>query len=87
MKSAYFNKRFFTGKAEQDMRKQIVNSGNHSFVITVRNRENHTWQGTVSWIEGKKQENFRSVLELLKLMDSAISNGEDIDELNGDNDN
>ena len=52
------------------MKKQ--GTGNQSFVVTVRSQENHTWQGTVSWVEGKKQENFRSVLELLKLMDSAI---------------
>lgn len=48
---------------------------NQSFVVTIRSKENHTWQGTVSWVEGKKQENFRSVLELLKLMDSAVSVG------------
>lgn len=47
-------------------------TGNQSFIITVRSQENHTWQGTVSWVEGKKQENFRSVLELLKLLDSAV---------------
>lgn len=54
--------------------------GNLSFVVTIRSQENHTWQGTVSWIEGKKQENFRSVLELLKLMDSAVSDGEENEE-------
>ena len=52
------------------MKKQ--GTGSQSFVVTVRSQENHTWQGTVSWVEGKKQENFRSVLELLKLIDSAV---------------
>ena len=52
------------------MKKQ--GTGSQSFVVTVRSHENHTWQGTVSWVEGKKQENFRSVLELLKLIDSAV---------------
>lgn len=46
---------------------------NQNFVVTVRSQENHTWQGTVSWVEGKRQENFRSVLELLKLIDSAMT--------------
>lgn len=46
---------------------------NQNFVVTVRSQENHTWQGTVSWVEGKRQENFRSVLELLKLIDSAVT--------------
>ena len=46
---------------------------NQNFVVTVRSQENHTWQGTVSRVEGKRQENFRSVLELLKLIDSAVT--------------
>lgn len=54
------------------MRKQQKN-GNQSFVVSIRSQENHTWQGTVTWVEEQKQENFRSVLELLRLMDSAIS--------------
>ena len=45
---------------------------NQSFVIEIKSRENHTWQGTATWVEGKKKENFRSVLELLKLMDSTL---------------
>lgn len=53
------------------MKKQ--ETGNQSFIITIRSQENHTWQGTVSWVEGKKQENFRSALELLKLIDSAVT--------------
>ncbi len=55
------------------MRKQTAGNDSQSFVITVKSQENHTWQGTVSWVEGKKQENFRSALELLKLLDSAMS--------------
>ncbi|SFB03084.1 hypothetical protein SAMN05216249_10774 [Acetitomaculum ruminis DSM 5522] len=47
--------------------------GNQSFVINVRSQENHTWQGTISWVEGKKQVNFRSALELMRLMDSVLS--------------
>lgn len=43
-----------------------------SFVVNIRSTENHTWHGTVTWVEGKKQLNFRSTLELLKLMDSAV---------------
>lgn len=54
------------------MKKSNARIGNQNFLITVRSQENHTWQGTISWIEGKKEQNFRSVLELLKLMDSVI---------------
>lgn len=59
------------------MRKQTAGNDSQSFVITVKSQENYTWQGTVSWVEGKKQENFRSALELLKLLDSAVSDDSD----------
>ncbi len=46
---------------------------NQSFVIEIKGKENHTWQGTIMWVEGKKKENFRSALELIKLMNSVCS--------------
>lgn len=50
-----------------------------TFTIQVQFRQNATWQGTIAWIEGKKVQRFRSTLEMIKLMDSAIAaaNGED----------
>lgn len=45
---------------------------NQSFIVEIKNKEHHTWQGAVTWVEGKKKENFRSALELLKLMDSTF---------------
>lgn len=43
-----------------------------TFVVNIKCRQNHTWQGTVKWIEGQKENSFRSALELIKLMESAI---------------
>lgn len=51
--------------------KKCSNKG-ETFVISVKCRQNHTWQGTVKWIEGQKEIPFRSVFELIKLIDSAI---------------
>lgn len=48
------------------------NCSNQSFVVEVKSCENHTWQGTITWVEGQKKENFRSALELIRLMDSAL---------------
>ena len=45
---------------------------NQNFVIEVKSQENYTWQGTITWIHGKRKENFRSALELIKLIDSSI---------------
>lgn len=47
-----------------------------TFVIEVQYRRNATWQGTVRWIDGNKTERFRSTLELLKLIDSALNEQE-----------
>ena len=43
-----------------------------TFVVHVKYRQNATWQGTVTWADKNKQQNFRSALELIKLMDSAL---------------
>jgi len=44
-----------------------------TFLIRVIFRQNSSWQGNVSWQEGRKDASFRSVLELLLLIDSAIT--------------
>lgn len=43
-----------------------------TFVIKILFRQHTSWQGTVLWCEKSREENFRSVLELLFLMDSAM---------------
>ena len=50
-----------------------------TFVVEVQYRRNATWQGTVRWLDGNKTERFRSTLELLKLMDSALNELDDAD--------
>ncbi len=42
------------------------------FLIQIDHCENATWQGTVHWIEKDITQKFRSALELIKLMDSAV---------------
>lgn len=43
-----------------------------TFVIRILGTENSTWQGSVTWVEQKKQQYFRSDLELLKMIDGAV---------------
>lgn len=45
-----------------------------NFVVKIRFFEHDTWQGTVFWRETKQTVNFRSFLELVKLMDLAVVN-------------
>lgn len=57
--------------------KEPLGNSNQSFVVEIKSQENHTWQGTITWVEGKKKENFRSALELIRLMDSTLSGESD----------
>ena len=43
-----------------------------TFALRILFRQNASWQGSVFWYDGKQEESFRSVLELLMLMDSAL---------------
>lgn len=43
-----------------------------TFIVEVKFRQNATWQGTITWVERKKSQWFRSVLELIKLMNDAL---------------
>ncbi len=43
-----------------------------TFKVRVLFRQNADWQGSVTWVEGEREESFRSGLELIFLMDSAI---------------
>lgn len=42
-----------------------------TFVVKILFRQHTSWQGTVLWCEKEKEMSFRSVLELLLLIDSA----------------
>ena len=43
-----------------------------TFSVCIRFRRNSSWQGQLHWLENGKKQNFRSVLELILLMDSAL---------------
>lgn len=44
-----------------------------TFNLRVLFRQNTSWQGSVQWLEGHQEESFRSVLELLLLINSTLS--------------
>lgn len=48
------------------------NGHRNTFVIQVMDTQNATWQGTITWANNSETKPFRSVLELIKLLDSAI---------------
>jgi len=44
-----------------------------TFALKVLFRQNTSWQGLITWLEGRQEQSFRSVLELICLIDSALA--------------
>ena len=44
-----------------------------TFIVEVTNTENATWQGQIIWANEKKRQYFRSALEMLRFMDSVMT--------------
>ena len=54
-----------------------------TFIVRVQHRQNSSWQGRITWMEKDKTINFRSVWEMVKLIESAVdtvSEDEDAEE-------
>lgn len=58
---------------EANPSEETVQSGKlATFTVKILFRQNASWQGSIAWQEGRAEQSFRSVLELLTLMDSAL---------------
>lgn len=68
--------RSFSGERPPDppLLTQMEKTGQQAtFAVRVLFRQNASWQGSVKWLEGKQEQSFRSVLELIFLMNSALN--------------
>ena len=45
----------------------------NTFIVKLDNCQRETWQGEVVWADENRTERFRSALELIKLMDEAMT--------------
>ena len=43
-----------------------------TFIVRVQHRQNSTWQGRITWMEENKTVQFRSVWEMIKLIEGAV---------------
>jgi len=59
-----------------------ITAADNSFLIKIKYRQNSSWQGTVQWIETGKTQNFKSCLELIRLMDMAVTSDKETGENN-----
>lgn len=48
-----------------------------TFIIRVQHRQHSSWQGMVTWAEKNRTVSFRSALELIKMIDGAVSDGDE----------
>lgn len=55
---------------ERTHSKNRTNKG--TFIIEVTDQANASWQGRVTWVNGKQKQYFRSTLELIKMIDAAL---------------
>ena len=43
-----------------------------TFIVRVQHRQNSSWQGRITWMEQDKTVSFRSVWEMVKLIENAV---------------
>ncbi|MBR2802675.1 MAG: hypothetical protein IKE21_08870 [Erysipelotrichaceae bacterium] len=48
-----------------------------TFIIRVQQKQNSSWQGRITWVDEDKTVYFRSVWEMVKLIDNALQKGEE----------
>ena len=58
-----------------------IGSTKGTFEISVKFMQNSTWQGQIHWVEKDLRQNFRSALEMLKLMDEALADDSEGDKI------
>lgn len=44
-----------------------------TFIVKILNQQNATWQGEVVWLDNNEKRLFRSMLELIKLVDGVLN--------------
>ena len=68
--------RFAKDELLEKEHKMPTNGERATVVIKILFRQNASWQGTIQWLQGHREETFRSVYEMLRLMDSALESKE-----------
>lgn len=59
-------------KGQEDMDMYQCKVGGVTFLIRIYFKQHANWQGTVQWLEANKTIPFRSVLELIALLNEAV---------------
>lgn len=51
-----------------------------TFIVRVQHRQNSSWQGRLTWVDKDQTVNFRSIWEMIKLIESAVDTVSDPEE-------
>lgn len=46
--------------------------GGANFLVTINHTDNHSWQGSIQWLDTGERIHFRSALEMTSLIDQAV---------------
>ena len=83
MPQSYTKPRTFSPLAprtERDAQPPAIRRGEKAtFEVRVLFRQHTSWQGVIIWLERNAEQSFRSVLELVLLMDSALREKEELE--------
>ena len=52
-------------------------SKKQTFIVEILDCQKQTWQGRIHWIQEDRKMSFRSVMEMLHLMESALARDAD----------
>lgn len=52
------------------------NIGGTNFLISIYFQENHSWQGSIQWLDTGNTVHFRSELELMNLINEAVQSNQ-----------
>lgn len=78
---AFAAKRFFDPRPDMtsgELAASASQTGERgTFVIRLLFRQHTSWQGSITWLEGGGEQTFRSVLELILLIDNALGGCEE----------
>lgn len=62
----------------QEYNKSNILSRKSTFNIKILYYHNTSWQGEIQWLEGCQTKNFRSFLEMVKLLQQASEKGHEL---------
>lgn len=60
------------GNSMEDSKGNNKHNDMGTFVVRIKQHQNGTWQGNITWVDEEKSVNFRSMWEMVKLMEEGL---------------